>query len=80
MTLLEVANKVRILSKSVFGFAPEIEVRLPNQEKSYSKLSFSTLHGALLNRDKTREMDEEILELLQFTRQNFAMGTKHDSY
>jgi len=74
MTLLEVANKVKILSKSVFGFAPEIEVGLPNQEKSYSKLSFSTLHNSLLSRYKTREMDEEILELLQFARHNFATG------
>lgn len=74
MTLLEVANKVRILSKSVFGFAPEIEVGLPNQEKSYSKLSFSTLHSALLSSYKTREMDEEIMELLHFARHNFATG------
>jgi len=72
MTLLEVAKKVRILSKSVFGFAPEIEVGLPNQEKSHSKLSFSTLHSALLSSHKTREMDEEILELLQFARHNFT--------
>jgi hypothetical protein len=72
MTLLEVANKVRILSKSIFGFAPEIEVGAPSQEKSQSKLSFSTLHSALLSRYRTREMDEEILELLQFVRHNFA--------
>ena len=32
MTLLEVANKVRNLSKSVFDFAPEIEVGSPSQE------------------------------------------------
>ena len=74
MTLLEVANKVRILSKSVFGFAPEIEVGLPNQEKSHSKISFSTQHSALLSKYKTREMDEEILELLQFARHNFTRG------
>jgi len=72
MTLLEVANRVGILSKSIFGFAPEIKVGSPSPEKSHSKLTFSTLHSALLSRYRTREMDEEILELLQFARHNFA--------
>jgi UDP-glucose 4-epimerase len=72
ITLLEVANKVRFLSKSIFGFTPEIEVGVPSQEKSHPKLSFSTLHSALLSRYRTRKMDEEILELLQFVRHNFA--------
>jgi UDP-glucose 4-epimerase len=79
MTLLEVANKVRNLSKSVFDFAPEIEVGSPSQGKSLSKLSFSTLHSALLSKYKKREMDEEILELLHFARQSFAVGASHDS-
>ena len=79
MTLLEVADKVRNLSKSVFAFAPEIEVGSPSQEKSLSKLSFSTLNSALLSKYKKREMDEEILELLHFARQSFAMGASHDS-
>jgi hypothetical protein len=79
MTLLEVANKVRNLSKSVFDFAPEIEVGSPSQEKSLSKLSFSTLHSALLSNYKKREMDEEILELLHFARQSFALGASYDS-
>jgi UDP-glucose 4-epimerase len=74
MALLEVANKVSILSESIFGFAPEIEIGAPSQEKSHSKLSFSTLHSALLSRYRTREMDEEILELLQFVKHNFATG------
>ena len=79
MTLLEVAIKVRNLSKSVFDFAPEIEVGSPSQEKSLSKLSFSTLHSALLSKYKKREMDEEILELLHFARQSFALGASYDS-
>jgi UDP-glucose 4-epimerase len=78
ISLLEVAQKVRIQSSIVFGCYPEIVTGPKSQKNIASKYIFSTKYGSLLDNYKKRNMDQEIFELLKFTKNKFTFDVHNE--
>jgi UDP-glucose 4-epimerase len=72
MNLLDVAHKVSTLANEIFGFTPDVIYSPTKSIVANNDLNFSTKYESLLNIYKTRSMEEEIKELLLFTRENFS--------
>lgn len=72
ISLLDVAQKVRFQSNIVFGSYPEIVIGSVGKKRIDSKYVFGTKYGFLLDIHKKRDMDQEIFELLEFTKRNFT--------
>jgi UDP-glucose 4-epimerase len=78
ISLLEVAQKVRIQSSIVFGCYPEIVIAPEGQRNTDSSYIFGTKYGSLLDIYKKSNMDQEICELLEFTKYNFSYGASYE--
>ena len=77
-SLLEVAQKVRIQSSIVFGCYPEIVIGPKSQRDTSPEYVFGTKYPSLLGNYKKSDMDQEILELLKFTKNNFATDVRYE--
>lgn len=76
ISLLNLAHKVSSIASEIFGFSPDILDNHSRRIGDSLDLNYSTKYGPMLNSFRNCSMDNEIRQLLIFTRNNFSQGVK----